>query len=487
MQGFGVHTFRLVNEAGESQFCKFHWTPLQGTHSLMWDEAVRINGADPDFHRRDLWEAIESGNFPAWELGLQVFSEAEAESFGFDVLDPTKIVPEELVPLRPVGRMVLDRNPDNFFAETEQVAFCTAHIIPGIDFSNDPLLQGRIHSYVDTQLTRLGGPNFHEIPINAPIAQVQNNQRDGMHRQAIHRGRVSYEPNSLAGGCPFQAGARGFTSFPQPIAEDKVRGSPELFAEHYAQASLFFHSQSPVEQAHIANAFRFELTRVQVPAIRRRVLAQLANVDMGLAQDVADGLGMEVPDPLPLASNAAAPEYAPSPALSLLARPGETGIRTRKVAILVAHGVDAAMVRTLYEGLLGDGAVPRVVASTLGQVKGRDGDVLDAEITLEAGPSVLYDAVIIPDGEGAVELLGRDAHAQDFVREQYRHCKPIMAVGAGAGLLQKTSVPPTLPDGSPDPALVGTEATDLPAAYAAFKQALSGHRAFARETDPPAV
>jgi catalase len=266
-----------------------------------------------------------------------------------------------------------------------------------------------------------------------------------------------------------------------------VRGSPELFAEHYAQASLFFHSQSPVEQAHIANAFRFELTRVQVPAIRRRVLAQLANVDMGLAQDVADGLGMEVPDPLPLASNAAAPDYAPSPALSLLARPGETGIRARKVAILVAHGVDAAMVHKLYEGLLGDGAVPRVVASTLGQVKGRDGDILDAEITLEAGPSVLYDAVIIPDGEGAVELLGRDAHAQDFVREQYRHCKPIMAVGAGAGLLQKASVPPTLPDGSPDPALVGTEAADLPAAYAAFKQALSGHRAFARETDPPAV
>jgi catalase len=392
-----------------------------------------------------------------------------------------------MVPLRTVGRLVLDRNPDNFFAETEQVAFCTAHIIPGIDFSNDPLLQGRIHSYVDTQLTRLGGPNFHEIPINAPIAQVQNNQRDGLHRQAINRGRVNYEPNSLGGGCPFQAGARGFTSFPQPIAEDKVRGSPELFAEHYAQARLFFSSQTHVEQAHIANAFRFELTRVQIPAVRQRVLAQLANVDMTLAADVAEGLGMQVPDPLPLATSAPPPEYDPSPALSLLARPGETGIRTRKVAILVAHGVDEAMVQKLYDSLLADGAVPRLVGNTLGQVNGKGGAALDVEITLEAGPSVLYDAVVIPDGESAAEQLGRNAHAQDFVKEQYRHCKPIMAVGSGAVLLQKANVPPTLPDGSPDPALVGTDASDLDAAYSAFKQALSGHRAFERETDPPMV
>lgn len=237
MQGFGVHTFRMVNKQGESVFCKFHWKPLQGTHSLVWDEAVKISGADPDFHRRDLWEAIESGEFPEWELGLQIFSEEQAEGFSFDVLDSTKIVPEELVPLTPVGRMVLNRNPDNFFAETEQVAFCTAHVIPGIDFSNDPLLAGRIHSYADTQITRLGGPNFHEIPINSPLAQVQNNQRDGMHRQALHRGRVAYEPNSLAGGCPFQAGTTGFVSFPEAIAEDKVRGKPEKFAEHYAQAT----------------------------------------------------------------------------------------------------------------------------------------------------------------------------------------------------------------------------------------------------------
>src|SRR6201999_1345971 len=265
-------------------------------------EAVKISGADPDFHRRDLWERIEGGAFPEWELGLQVFTEEQANSFSFDVLDATKIVPEELVPVRIVGRLVLDRNPDNFFAETEQVAFCTAHIVRGLDFSNDPLLAGRIHSYVDTQITRLGGPNFHEIPINASVAQVHNNQRDGLHRQAIPRGRVAYEPNSLAGGCPFQAGVQGYKSFAQPNEGDKVRGKPEKFAEHYNQATLFWNSQSDTEKLHIIKAFRFELTRVQVVAVRRRVVAQLRNVAPELAEAVAEGLGMsDLPEPLPKA------------------------------------------------------------------------------------------------------------------------------------------------------------------------------------------
>ena len=293
MQGFGVHTFRFVNADGESRFVKFHWNPLAGTHSLAWDEAVKISGADPDFHRRDLWEAIEAGAYPEYELGVQVFTEREAERYSFDVLDATKLIPEELVPVRPIGRMVLNRNPDNFFAETEQVAFCTAHIVPGLDFSNDPLLAGRIHSYVDTQISRLGGPNFHEIPINAPVAQVHNNQRDGMHRQAIPRGRVAYEPNSLGGGCPFQAGRSGFMSFPQPVDEDKVRGKPEKFAEHYDQATLFWNSQTDVEKQHIIRAYRFELTKVQTAAVRKRVVAQLRNVDEALARAVADGLGLD--------------------------------------------------------------------------------------------------------------------------------------------------------------------------------------------------
>jgi catalase len=487
MQGFGVHTFRLVNAQGESRFCKFHWTPLQGTHSLVWDEAVKISGADPDFHRRDLWEAIEAGEFPEWELGLQVFTEEQAAGFAFDILDPTKIVPEELVPVQKVGRMVLDRNPDNFFAETEQVAFCTAHIIPGIDFSNDPLLQGRIHSYLDTQITRLGGPNFHEIPINAPVVQVQNNQREGMHRQAIHRGRVNYEPNSLGGGCPYQAGRMGFTSFPERVAEDKVRGKPELFADHYSQARLFYNSQTPVEQTHIANAFRFELTRVQTVAIRLRMLALLANVDAGLAARVAQGLGLEVPDPLPLATDAPIPEYETSPPLSLLSRAGITGVRTRRVAILVAPGVDGTVVKAAYASLLADGAVPRLVGSMLGKVAADGGEALDVEISLEAGPSVLYDAMIVPDGAAAAEALARNAHAIDFVREQYRHCKPILAIGTGANLLDKAMLPKTLPDGAADPGLLLGQAGQLDTALDAFKLALAGHRAFARETDPPAV
>ncbi len=487
MQGFGVHTFRLVNDKGESVFCKFHWTPLAGTHSLVWDEAAKIIGADPDFHRRDLWESIEAGAFPEWELGIQVFTEKEAELFSFDVLDPTKLVPEELVPILPVGKMILNRNPDNFFAETEQVAFCTAHIIPGIDFSNDPLLQGRIHSYVDTQISRLGGANFHEIPINSPVCPVHNNQRDGMHRQAIHRGRVSYEPNSLAGGCPFQAGTSGYTSFPQPIAEDKVRGKPELFSDHYSQARLFWLSQSPIEQSHIIAAFRFELTRVQVPAIRKRVVSLLVNVNPVLAQGVANGLGIDLPPAMPLASNLPIPEYETSPALSLFFRPGQTGITTRKIAILVGNGVNAADIKSLYADLLNEGAVPRLVGVQLGKIIADDETAFEVEISLEAGPSVLYDAVIIPDGKAHVKALLKDAHSLDFVREQYRHCKPILTLGSGIDLLAKADVPTTLPDGAIDPSLIMAESAQLKNALTAFKMALADHRSFAREMDPPKV
>jgi catalase len=469
MQGFGVHTFRFVNEQGKSTFVKFHWTPVLGTHSLDWDESVKIMGADPDFHRRDLWEAIEAGAFPEWELGVQLFSEKQAESFSFDVLDATKIVPEELVPVRPVGKLVLNRNPDNFFAETEQVAFCAAHVVPGIDFTNDPLLAGRIHSYIDTQISRLGGPNFHEIPINAPVAQVHNNQRDGMHRQAIHRGAVAYEPNSLGGGCPFQAGAAGFTSFREHVEDDKVRGKPEKFAEHYAQATLFYNSQSPVEKAHILRGFRFELTKVRVPAIRERVVAQLANVDAGLAKALARELGIELPKPLPKAlKNPPAPEVKASPALSLFSRPGSGSIATRRIAILVADGVDGEAARELHTGLAEQGAVPRYVGIRLGSVETEDGDPIEVEVTLETMPSVLFDAVIVLGGKRAVVELGNVGHALEFIKDQYRHAKPILALGEGAALLIAKDK--------------GARAV-LPA----FIEAVARHRHHEREVDPPAL
>ncbi len=486
MQGFGVHTFRFVNEQGESRLVKFHWNPVAGTHALLWDEAVKISGADPDFHRRDLWEAIEAGAYPEWELGVQVFTEEEGERFSFDVLDATKIVPEELVPVQPVGRLVLNRNPDNFFAETEQVAFCTAHIVPGLDFTNDPLLAGRIHSYVDTQISRLGGPNFHEIPVNASVAQVHNNQRDGMHRQGIPRGRVAYEPNSLGGGCPFQAGAKGFMSFPQPVQEDKVRGKPEKFAEHYNQATLFWNSQTDVEKLHIIKAFRFELTKVQTPAVRRRVVATLRNVAEELASAVADGLGMRLPDPLPRALDVVPDaEIESSDTLSMMARPGDGSIATRKVAILVAPGVEAEVAQ-IHAELMRQGAVPRYVGTQLGDIATRDGGIISVEITLETGPSVTFDAVVVPGG-AAGSALATHGGAIEFVKDAYRHCKAIMFLGGTrSAVLTKAALPTSLPDGAPDPGLVLGDGTGA-ASGEAFVTAIAAHRAFARESDPPLV
>ena len=494
MQGFGVHSFRLVNEAGESVFVKFHWEPKYGTHSLVWDEAVKISGADPDYHRRDLWDRIESGTYPEWELGIQIFTEEQAEKFSFDILDATKIIPEELIPVRPVGRMVLDRNPDNFFAETEQVAFCTAHVVPGIDFSNDPLLAGRIHSYVDTQITRLGGPNFHEIPINSPIAQVHNNQRDGMHRQAIPRGRVAYEPNSLAGGCPFQAGAaQGFVTVPARLkAQDeqaKVRGKPEKFADHYTQARLFFESQTQVEQAHIAAAFRFELSKVTVPAIRERTVSMLRNASETLAKKVAEGLGMAtLPDAMPLAlAKPAKPEITVSPPLSLTARPGDGSIKARKIAILVAPGVEGGSITQLQAALLAESAVPRLVAPRIGALKTAQGDMLDADASLENEPGFLFDALVLPDGQAAVDALAMDGHTMEFIKDQYRHGKTLLVLGAATALLDKAGVPAALPDGKPDPGVIVAASGSAAQAIKSFIKAIALHRHTDRETDPPRV
>jgi catalase len=490
MQGFGVHTFRFVNAEGVSCFVKFHWNPVAGTHSLVWDEAVKISGADSDFHRRDLWEAIEAGAYPEWELGVQIFTEEEAEGFSFDVLDATKLIPEELVPVRTIGRMVLNRNPDNFFAETEQVAFCTAHIVPGLDFSNDPLLAGRIHSYVDTQISRLGGPNFHEIPINAPVAQAHNNQRDGMHRQAIPRGKVAYEPNSLAGGCPFQAGQAGFMSFLEPIEGDKVRGKPEKFAESYNQATLFYKSQSEIEQLHIVKAFRFELTKVQTVAIRQRMVSQLRNVDEGLAQAVADGIGLaEMPDAYPkILKKPPKAEVKSSPALSLLARPGALGIKTRKIALLVADGCDGGGIVKAHQMLAdGEDAVPRFVGIKLGRVASKGGDPIEVEISMETAPSCVWDAVIVAGGADAAVALSASGHAVEFIKDQFRHCKTILFLGESKALAKKVGLPDALPSGDADPGLLYFPGKDIDSAVAAFVMALTAHRHPERETDPPMI
>ena len=490
MQGFGVHTYRFVNDARESHFVKFHWSPKAGTHSLVWDEAVKISGADPDFHRRDLWEAIEAGVYPEYELGLQIFTEEQAEAFTFDVLDATKIVPEELVPVVPVGRLVLNRNPDNFFAETEQVAFCVAHVVPGIDFSNDPLLAGRIHSYVDTQISRLGGPNFHEIPINAPVAQVHNNQRDGMHRQAIHRGRVSYEPNSLAGGCPFQAGTAGFMSFPEPRqeSEHKIRGKAERFADHYTQATLFWNSQTDIEKQHIIGAFRFELSRVQTPAVRERMVSGLMNVASELATAVASGLGIrEMPEPMPRAmTRTITPEVSASSALSLFARPGDGTIRARRIAVLVADGSDAEPLLAVTRRLISEGAVPRFVSSRLGAVHPSAGEAIEVDVSLEAAPSVLYDAVVLPSGAAAIATLQQDGRTLEFVKDQYRHCKPLLVLNGADSLLQACGISPMLPTGEPDPGVIVAVAEGADT-FDRFIAAIAKHRHFQRETDPPRV
>jgi catalase len=448
---------------------------------------VKISGADSDFHRRDLWESIEAGVFPEYELGVQIITEEQAEQFSFDVLDATKLVPEELIPVRPIGRMVLNRNPDNFFAETEQVAFCTANIVPGVDFSNDPLLAGRIHSYVDTQISRLGGPNFHQIPINSPVAQVHNNTREGFHQHTIHRGRVAYEPNSLAGGCPFQTGAVGFTSFQEPMVRDdhKVRGKPERFADHYTQATLFYNSQTPVEQQHIINAFRFELSKVQVPAVRERMVAGLMNIDMDLAQAVADGLGItEMPEPLPkVLQKKVKPEVTQSKTLSLFARPGDGKIRGRRVAIIIADGVIDGELSAIAERLAAEGAVPIMIGAKLGRVQPDRGKPIEIGASLEVAPSVVFDALILPDGEAAIATLSKNGRALEFLKDQYRHCKPIMAIGAAVHLLEAAGVPQSLPNDQPDPGLIIGKASDVDK----FITALAKNRHYQRESDPPAV
>ncbi len=451
MEGFGVHTFRLVDDKGKSRFVKFHWKPLLGVHSVVWDEAQKISGLDPDFHRRDLWESIESGNYPEWELGVQIVEEKDEHKFDFDLLDPTKLIPEELVPVKRIGKMTLNRNPDNFFAETEQVAFHPGHLVSGIDFSNDPLLQGRLFSYTDTQLIRLGGPNFHEIPINRPIAPLHNNQRDGHMRQTINQGRVSYQPNSLGGGCPMQAKADmgGFMSYAEKLDGQKVRARSEKFFDHFSEAALFWNSHSHPEKAHIVQALRFELGKVEVPAIRERMVGLLDQVDTTLAGLVAQGLGIAVPAKPETPMNMSVPadgnakQFQPkprvktmerSPALSM-ANTVKDGIATRKVAILAADGVDDGALSSMKKALAAAGAKAKVVAPRLGVLRGVKGAEVTVDFSFLTAGSVLFDAVYLPGGEQSVEILKGDAKALLFVTEAYLHCKTIAATDAGSQLL----------------------------------------------------
>ncbi|MGZ3273136.1 MAG: catalase [Caulobacteraceae bacterium] len=449
MEGFGVHTFRLVNAAGESTFVKFHWKPKQGVQSTCWDEAVKIAGADPDFHRRDLFEAIGRGDFPEWELGIQAFDQAFADSLPFDVLDPTKIIPEEVLPVRLIGRMVLDRYPDNFFAETEQVAFCPANIVPGVDFTNDPLLQGRLFSYLDTQKSRLGTANFHQIPINAPKCPVMNFQRDGQMQMAVPQGRANYEPNSLGAngevGGPRECPAHGFTTFPSASGPqeqgDKLRIRPESFADHYSQARLFFRSLDAAEQDHVALALVFELSKVEAPAIQLRMLGNLVNVDETLARRVADGLNLA----LPKANEGTVPvlDMDPSPALRIVR--GERELHTlkgRQVGILVADGSDAATVQTLQEAIAADGGVALLVAPKIGGVTLSDGKSVKPDKQLAGFPSVFCDAIAVVLSKQGCALLLNEAAAVQFVMDAFGHLKCIGASDAAQPLLDKAGVVP---------------------------------------------
>ncbi|MGW1225642.1 catalase [Streptomyces sp. NPDC002530] len=476
MQGFGVHTFRFVDAEGRGTFVKFHWTPKLGVHSLVWDEAQEVQGRDPDFNRRDLWDAIEAGQYPEWELGVQLIPEKDEHSFDFDLLDATKIVPEEIVPVRPIGRMVLDRNPDNFFAETEQVAFHTANVVPGIDFTNDPLLQVRNFSYLDTQLLRLGGPNFAHIPVNRPVVPVRNNQRDGFHQEQIHTG-TNYTPNTLGAGCPVLADVESgaYRHLTERVEGTTIRRRSPSFENHYLQAALFWRSMADWERQHIVDAFRFELGKVTAKDVRARAVAQLGRVDTALARAVAEGVGV----PAPEASST--PEPDPSPALSLENLRGDGSILSRQIAVLVTDGVDATQIEAVRGPLTADGAIVELLAPQDGTVATSQGGTLEVDRALPTVAAVLYDAVLLPDGAQFTE----DA-VRRFVRNAYRHAKPVGGYGGGMTALAEL-LPGTVTDrpaseerGPVDNLGVVTAAGGDGGFATAFASAVAAHRHWGR-------
>lgn len=498
MEGFGIHTFRFINAQGKAVFVKFHWKPLLGMHAVAWDEAQKISGKNSDFHRQDLYEAIQSGAFPEWEFGVQIIPEEDEFKFGFDLLDPTKLIPEELVPVTRIGKMRLDRNPDNFFAEVEQVAFHPGHLVPGIDFTNDPLLQGRLFSYTDTQLSRLGSPNFHEIPINRSINPIHNNQRDGHMRQQINVGKSSYYPNTVGGGSPMQAKASegGFTSYEERIDARKVRARSKSFMDFFSQAKLFFNSQSEPEQNHIVDALRFELGKLQTATIRERMVGLLTKVNADLAKKVAEGLGIEVPNPQePLNHNygadANSADYQDHPqkqqieksaALSMANTPKDN-IKTRQIAILAANGVDGHSLSNVKAELEAEGAQTKIIAPTGGSIKNIKGAAINVDMSFLTAASVLFDAVYIPAGAESIATLKENVDAIHFINEAYRHCKAIAADGDGTELLDVTYVGNKLKKGSsPGTAGIITGDTTSKGTFTKdFVNAIAQHRFWERE------
>lgn len=494
MEGFGIHTFRFINEEGKSTFVKFHWKPKLGVHSVAWNEAQKLSGFNADFHRQDLFDAIENGAFPEWEFGVQLIPEEDEHKFDFDLLDASKLVPEELVPVRKIGRMVLNRNPDNYFAETEQVAFLPSNIVPGIDFTNDPLLQGRLHSYLDTQISRLGGPNFHEIPINRPVAPMHNNQRDSAFRQTINKGKVAYEPNSLAGGCPFQSMIKdgGFASYEEKIDARKVRARSESFTDHFTQAALFFNSQEDYEQQHIIDAISFELGKVETEHIRSRVVYVLNQISEKLASDVADNLGIEVPKKIEGYINHGVPAGADmekyeskpkktgglekDPTLSMHNTVKDT-IKTRQIAFLVADGFNASDVKTMKDALEKEGAMAKIIGMKSNTVKDSDGKKMNVDHALRTVASVLFDAVYVPGGEKSIAALTDEPDAIEFVNEAFRHCKAIAGSGEGVDFLKEETYVRKAKD---DKAVILSD-DGAKGATADFIKAIANHRNWERE------
>ncbi|MEO6053325.1 MAG: catalase [Chthoniobacterales bacterium] len=502
MEGFGVHTYRLVNAKGKSTFVKFHWKPVLGVHSLVWDEAVKLAGQDADFHRRDMHDAIEQGNFLEWEFGVQLLAEEDEMKYDFDILDATKLWPEDLIPVQRVGKMVLNRNPDNYFAETEQVAFMTSNVPPGIDFSNDPLLQGRNFSYNDTQLSRLGSPNFHEIPINRPVCPFSNNQRDAHMRTTINKGRVSYAPASLDGHVPEEVGPKpGFVSYPEKVSGQKNRERSPSFGDHYGQAKLFWNSQTAIEKQHIVNALKFELSKVQTREVRVRMLGHLKEINDVLYAQVAKGIGEKVappkgkgatgkgtsdfPDELALLAQATTPTTASGGILKTCGLSMEEGqpmfAKGRKVAILVAEGVAIDQVEAMRQALLKEKVACEIVGPHIGEIAGKGGST-EATKTYANSSSVHFDAVYIPGGAASFEVLVNLPDALRFVDEAYKHGKPIAASAEGVDFVKATGTGKLITEkNAADQGVLLS--SDVKSLTAKFLKAIASHRFHNRSVD----